>query len=333
MAVDPALPALGDPDRLELGYWLSSEEHPPDALVRNARAAEDAGFATAMISDHFAPWVPQQGQASFVWSVLGAIAATTEELRIGTGVTTPMHRLHPVSIAQAAATMATLMPGRFLLGLGSGERLNEHVTGRRWPPAKERRRMLRDALGVIRDLLEGKTVTRSGVHFRAERATLHTRPATRPPIIVAAGGTSTARIAAECADGMISTSPDPQLVTALEAAGGTGHARFGQLDVCFADDEAEARRVAHQWWPNTAVPGPLHSELALPSEFAAITGTLSEDAVAEQVVCGPDPMPYVHAIERYVAAGFTTVFLHQVGPDQAGFFEFAKGELLPRFAG
>ena len=128
-------------------------------LVRNARAAEDAGFGTAMISDHFAPWLPQQGESPFVWSVLGGIAATTKRLRIGTGVTAPLHRMHPVTIAQAAATTAVMMPGRFFLGLGTGERLNEHVAGQRWPPAAERRTMLRDALGVIRDLLAGKTVT------------------------------------------------------------------------------------------------------------------------------------------------------------------------------
>ncbi len=324
-----ATPALGDPSRLELGYWLSSEEHAPNTLVANARAAEDAGFATAMISDHFAPWVPQQHHSSFVWSVLGGIAGATDHLRIGTGVTAPVYRMHPVAIAQAAATVATMMPGRFFLGLGTGERLNEHAVGRGWPPPSERTTMLRDAFDVIRALLDGDTVTRDGAHFRVERATLHTLPATPPPIAVAAGGPGNAQLAGELADAMVATAPDAELVTAFESAGGMGKPRVGQLDVCWATTEHEARATAHHWWPNGALPFCTRS--SRPSEFAEAAELVTEDAVARNVVCGPDPQPIAHAIDRYVAAGFTTVYLHQVGPDQLGFLDFAKGELLPRF--
>jgi coenzyme F420-dependent glucose-6-phosphate dehydrogenase len=325
-------PALGNPERFELGYWLSSEEHGPDALVAHARAAEDAGFEAAMISDHFAPWVPQQGQSPFVWAVLGAIAVSTERLRLGTGVTAPVFRMHPVAIAQAAATTAVLMPGRFFLGLGTGERLNEHAMGRQWPAGAARRRMLREALSVIRDLLDGDTVTRTGEHFAVERATIHTRPATPPPIAVAGGGRRSAQLAGELADGLIGVAPDADLVTSFEHAGGTGKPRLAQLDVCWAMNDDDARHTAHTWWPNAALPPRLLSELALPSEFAAAAQLVTEDAVADAVVCGPDPEPYVRAIHRYVAAGYTTVHLHQVGPDQQGFLDFAKGELLPRFA-
>ena len=217
-----ALTALPDPGGFELGYWLSSEEHTPGALVAHASAAEDAGFTTAMISDHYAPWVPAEGESPFVWSVLGAIAHATAELRVGTGVSAALHRMHPVVLAQAAATAAALMPGRFFLGLGTGERLNEHMTGQRWPAAKERRKALRDALGVIRDLLDGKTVTRECDHFRVERATIHSRPDTPPPIAVAASGKQTARIAGECADAMIGVTPAADLVDAFEHSGGRG---------------------------------------------------------------------------------------------------------------
>src|SRR3977135_3468798 len=167
--------ALGSPDRVEVGYWLSREGHPADALVDHAVSAERAGFRTAMISDHFAPWIPLQGNSPFVWSVLGGIASSTTSLRVGTGVTAPVHRMHPLVIAHAAATVEVMMPGRFFLGLGTGERLNEHVMGERWPAPKERRSMLREAVRLIRDLWSGSTVSRRGEHFTVEQATLHTR--------------------------------------------------------------------------------------------------------------------------------------------------------------
>src|SRR5215207_1587546 len=150
--------ALGD-GGVELGYWLSSEEHTPAALVRNAVAAERSGFRTAMISDHLSPWTPSQGQSGFVWTVLGAIATATTTLRVGTGVTAPIHRLHPLVVAHAAATVEALMPGRFFLGLGSGERLNEEPLGERWPRPGERRAMLCEAVEIIQALWGGDVVT------------------------------------------------------------------------------------------------------------------------------------------------------------------------------
>ena len=331
MADERARPALPDADRVELGYWLSSEEHTPRTLVRNAVAAEDAGFRHAMVSDHHAPWTPAQGESGFVWSVLGAIAVSTDELRVGTGVSAALHRMHPVVLAQAAATVATLMPGRFFLGLGSGERLNEHMTGRHWPAGKERRRMLRDTVEVVRDLLDGASVTRDRAHFRAERARIHTRPDTPPPIVVAAGGSRTARIAGELADGLIGVTPSSELVEAYAFSGGSGP-RLAQLHVCWAETEAEALATAAHWWPNGLVPERVLGELALPGDIAAVAGAIDDARIADTVVCGPDPQRIVDAIHRYVASGFTTVYLHQVGPDQHGFLELATGELLPRFA-
>jgi coenzyme F420-dependent glucose-6-phosphate dehydrogenase len=324
--------ALGSPDRLELGYWLSSEEHPPGALVDHAVNAERAGFRTAMISDHFAPWIPLQGNSPFVWSVLGGIANATASLRVGTGVSAPVHRMHPLVIAHAAATVEVMMPGRFFLGLGAGERLNEHVMGERWPTPKERRSMLREAIGLIRDLWSGKTVSRRGKHFTVEHAGLFTRPDTPPPIVVAAGGKRAAKLAGEEADGVLGVAPTPDVVDAFEAAGGTGKPRLAQLHVCWAQSECEARQIATRWWPNAAISSPLLTELALPTQFEAAAEHVTEDMVAKEVVCGPDVERHAAAIQRFVAAGFTTIYLHQIGPDQLGFLEFCRRELLPQFA-
>jgi G6PDH family F420-dependent oxidoreductase len=324
--------ALGSPDRLELGYWLSSEEHPPDKLVDHAARAEQAGFGTAMISDHIAPWIPVQGNSAFVWSVLGGIANATSTLRVGTGVTAPVHRMHPLVIAHAAATVEVMMPGRFFLGLGTGERLNEHVMGERWPTGKERRAMLREAIGLIRDLWSGKTVSRRGTYFTVEQAELFTRPDTPPPIVVAASGKRAAKIAGEEADGLVGVAPDAAIVDAFEAAGGTGKPRLAQVHLCWAESECEARETATRWWPNAAIPSSLLGELATPSQFAAAAEQVTADMVAQHVVYGPDVERHAAAIRRMVAAGYTTVYLHQVGPDQHGFLEFCQRELLPRFA-
>jgi G6PDH family F420-dependent oxidoreductase len=323
--------ALGDPDRLELGYWLSGEEHDARSLVANAGAAEAYGFEIAMLSDHFHPWVPQQGNSPFAWSVLGGIAERTVKLRVGTGVSAPGHRMHPLVLAHAAATVETLMPGRFFLGLGSGERLNEQVTGDRWPQPKERRARLEEAVGIIRDLWEGSSVTHAGTHFTVERARLYSRPSTPPPIVLAASGKKTARLAGEVADGMIGVSDDPGLVQAFEAAAGdTVKPRLAQVHLCWAASEREARRTALHWWPNGGIPSALLSELALPQQFASAAAAVDEDDVAAGVTCGPDPEVHMAAVKRFVAAGYTTVFLHQIGPEQCGFLQFAHNELLPR---
>ncbi len=173
------------PSLLELGYWLSSEEHDPKVLVRNAARAEEVGFRLAGISDHFHPWVPEQGQSPFVWSVLGGIAEATDQLRVGTGVTAPLIRMHPAIVAHAAATAAVMLDGRFFLGVGTGERLNEHITGVHWPRPDVRREMLEEAVSMIRRLWEGEPVEHHGAHYTVEQAQLFTRPERPPPIVVA----------------------------------------------------------------------------------------------------------------------------------------------------
>src|SRR6266480_606206 len=195
---------------MEIGYALASEEHGPNDLVRNARAAEEAGFTFALISDHFHPWVDTQGQSPFVWSVIGAIAQATERLELGTGLTCPTTRIHPAIIAHAAATVAAMMPGRFFLGVGTGENLNEHVTGARWPLPWERLEMLEEAVDVIRKLWSGEEITHRGEHYTVEEARLYTLPDERPEIYVAASKPQAAELAGRIGDGLISTAPNEE---------------------------------------------------------------------------------------------------------------------------
>jgi G6PDH family F420-dependent oxidoreductase len=315
---------------LTVGYWLSSEEHPPLELVRNASRAEASGFGSAMISDHFHPWVREQGQASFVWSVIGAIALATQGLRIGTGVTAPIIRMHPAVVAHAAATAAVMLEGRFFLGLGTGERLSEHITGQRWPGATERRTMLDEAVSVIRQLFRGGNVNHVGDYYRVENAQLFTRPVTPPPIMLAVTGGRGAKLAGRIADGMIATSPSPRTVEAFEAAGGATKPRIGQIHVCWAESEESARATAHRYWPHAALQGSALTDLARPTDFERVVASTARDVAVADVVCGPEPLRHVEAIARFAAAGFTEVYVHQIGPDQEGFFRFYSDQVLPR---
>ena len=317
---------------MKLGYALSSEEHRPLDLVEHARRAEEAGFSFALVSDHFHPWVDRQGQSPFVWGVLGGIAVATERLVVGTGVTCPTIRIHPAIVAQAAATAASMLPGRFFLGVGTGENLNEHVLGDRWPPAEIRREMLEEAVAVMRQLWQGELTSHRGDYYTVENARLYTVPEEPIEVMVAAGGPEAAELAGRIGDGFVGTAPEAELLEAFEAAGGEGKPRYGQLTVCWAEDEAEARRTAHEWWPNAALKGTLGQELPLPSHFEAAAAMVTEDDVAEAVVCGPDPERHAEAIDAYVEAGYDHVYVHQVGPDQEGFLRFSERELLPRYA-
>jgi G6PDH family F420-dependent oxidoreductase len=314
--------------KTKIGYALSSEEHPAPDLVRNAVAAEEAGFAFALISDHFHPWTNRQGESPFVWSVIGAIAQATERLTIGTGVTCPTMRIHPAVIAQAAATSALLLPGRFVLGVGTGENLNEHIIGARWPNYEERAEMLEEAVDVIRRLWKGGLVSHRGRHYTVDRARLYSVPDEPPPLAVAAASEEAATLAGQIGDALVTTAPDRELVQAFDAAGGAGKPRYGQLTVCWAESEDEAIRTAHEWWPNAALRGELAQELPLPRHFEQASSTLSPEQVADAVVCGPDPERHRRAIEEFQQAGFDHVYVHQVGPDQDGFIRFYEREIL-----
>jgi G6PDH family F420-dependent oxidoreductase len=313
-----------------LGYVLSSEEQTPRRLVELATRAEQAGFELGLISDHYLPWVEAQGESGFVWSVIGAISRATSRLRIGTGVTCPTMRTHPAIIAQAAATTEQLMPGRFFLGLGTGEKLNEHVVGGDWPPIKTRQGMLYEAIDVIRQLWTGDEVDFEGKYYRVEDAKLYSIPDAPPPLLVAASGKDGAEKAGEIADGLISTAPDREIVEAFEATGNRGH-RVARLSVCYAEDEEDAISIAMRYWPNGAIHGSFMLDLALPRDFEAVAGLLTPEQVTGSIVCGPDPRKHIARIEEYIDAGFDEVCIHQAGPEQDGFFRFYEREILPHF--
>ena len=313
----------------QLGYTLSSEEHGPTALVAQAARAEAVGFSFASISDHFHPWVDRQGQSPFVWGVLGAIAERTERLRLITGVTCPTFRIHPAIVAQAAATAAALLPGRFSLGLGSGENLNEHILGDRWPGVAERQERLEEAIEVIRLLWDGKLCSHRGRHYKVENARLYTLPEQAPPILVAVAGMKSAELAARCADGVVGTAPVAETLERFRAGAGEDSPAYGQIDVCWAESEEQARRTALAHWPNAAFSGSHAFELPLPKHFEEEAELVGEDDIAESVVCGPDPRRHLDAIAEYAEAGYSHVYVHQVGPDQDGFFEFYEREILP----
>ena len=316
---------------VELGYTLSSEEFRPNQLVEHAVRAEQIGFTFAGISDHFHPWMDSQGHSPFVWSTLGGIAARTSRLRVLTGVTAPIIRYHPAILAQATATIADMMPGRFIFGVGTGEYLNEHVTGEHWPPISTRQEMLAEAVDIIRQLWQGGYTTIYGDYYTVENARIYTLPEQLPPIYVAASGPESATLAGQIGDGLVSTSPQAQTVQAFQQAGGNGKPIYGQLTVCWAQDEQQARETALTYWAYTALPGQISQELALPQYFQEAAKLVTPETIAQSVVCGPDPEQYHQKIKAYADAGFTHVYLHQVGPDQEGFFEFARRELLPRY--
>src|SRR5918994_7478300 len=231
----------------EIGFALSSEEHTPLDMVRWAERAEQAGFTFALISDHYHPWVDRQGHSGFVWSLIGAISQRTERLVLGTGVTAPIMRIHPAIIAQAAATSATLMPGRFFLGVGSGEALNEHILGDKWPEASVRLEMLEEAVEVMRLLWQGGVQSHYGDYFVLENARVYDLPEEPVKVMVAASGTSAAELAGRIGDGFIGTSAERETVEAFESAGGDGKPRYGQMSVCWAENEEAAVRMAHEW--------------------------------------------------------------------------------------
>ena len=269
-----------------------------------------------------------------MWAVIGAIAQVTERIRVGTGVTCPTTRIHPAIVAQAAATAAAMLPGRFWFGIGSGENLNEHVVGARWPEPAVRQERMAEAVAVIRLLWQGALCSHHGRHFTVENARLYTLPEEPPPIYVATGGTGRAtEIAAEIGDGMIGLPPDREMIATFERAGGAGKPRFGQIHVCWAGSQAEARRTALEWWPNALAGHGLAWELPLPSHFEAATEWGTEDAIAEQIVCATDAAPIVEAVSEYTEAGYDHVYLHQVGPRQDAFLDFSERELLPALRG
>jgi G6PDH family F420-dependent oxidoreductase len=312
---------------VSIGYFLSCEEFGPRELVRQARAAEQAGFERLWISDHFHPWNDEQGQSPFVWSVIGALSEATS-LPIATAVTCPTLRIHPAVIAQASATAAVQCRGGFALGVGSGEALNEHIFGDPWPSADARLSMLEEAVELIRVLHRGQEVTHRGEHYTVENARIYTTPDEPVPIYVSGFGPKAASLAGRIGDGFMCTKPEADLVRAYRDAGGKGPAQAG-FKVCHAPTREEGVRTAHRIWPNEELPGELAQVLPTPRHFEQASTLVTEQAVGEVVPCGPDPEPYLASLRQYLDAGFDEVHVQQIGPDQDRFFEFWAEQVRP----
>lgn len=310
-----------------IGISLSSEEYGPHALQEAAVEAERHGFHDLVLSDHFHPWVEAQGESPFVWGALGAIAALTD-LRLGTAVTCPTVRIHPAIVAHAAATAQLQTDGRFFLGVGSGENLNEHVLGQRWPPTDVRLAMLEEAVDVMRQLWEGAEVTFEGTFYRVENARLYSVPDTPPPVYMSGFGPKAVSVAARIADGYINTAPDASSVERYRSEGGTGPT-VATLKCCYAPDTGEARRTVHRLWPNLGLPGQLAQELATPALFEQAAELVDEETAVGSLPCGPDPEAHAASIRQTIEAGYDEVYVHQIGPDQKGFLAFYRDEVLP----
>jgi coenzyme F420-dependent glucose-6-phosphate dehydrogenase len=309
------------------GLTLSSEEHPPRRLVEIGELAERHGFDFVSISDHFHPWVDSQGHSPFVWAVLGALAERTSQIEVGVGVTCPIMRIHPVVLAQAAATTGQLLDGRFTWGVGTGEALNEHITGERWPIAPDRIAMLAEAIDVIRQLWTGEEVTFRGDHFTVENARIYDPPTSEIPIVVSAFGPAAAKMAATSGDGLW-TGGDAEIIETWKQAGGSGPV-WSQVTLCWGAQEDEAVELAHRVWPNAGVPGQLSQDLPTPKHFEQASSIVTEEMIKESIACGPDVERIVSEIREVVAAGVDHVYLHQIGGDQEGFCRVWSEEIEP----
>jgi G6PDH family F420-dependent oxidoreductase len=312
---------------MKLGYFLASEEYSPRALIEQAKQAEQAGFHALWISDHYHPWNDEQGHSGFVWSTIGALAEATS-LPVTTGVTCPTVRIHPAVIAQAAATSGVLHEGRFALGVGSGEALNEHILGDHWPEADVRLEMLEEAVEVIRLLWEGGQTSHYGAHYAVENARLYDLPDEAPKILVSGFGPKAIELAARIGDGFATTTPDKEAIDLYRSKGGVGPVHAG-TKVCYGKDEEAARKTAHRLWPNEALPGELAQILPTPSHFEQACELVTPDQLSAPV--GPDLEQHYEALKAYEDAGVDELFVQQIGPEQDLFFSEWAPEILQRF--
>jgi G6PDH family F420-dependent oxidoreductase len=312
-----------------IGIFLSSEEHGPRAIVEYGTMAVEHGFFDVSVSDHYHPWIDEQGQSPFVWGVLGALAGANPQIRLSTGVTCPTTRIHPAVIAQAAATASLLCGERFFLGVGTGEQLNEHILGDRWVPADERLAMLEEAVTVLRKLWTGDEVTHRGEHYRVENARIYSATAESVPVYVSGFGPKSQQLAARIGDGFVTTAPDADAVETYRTAGGDGPV-IGYPKVCWAEDEKAARQTAYRLWPNTGLPGELAQELRTPALFEQACSTVAEEQAIGSTPCGPDPEVHAQSLRSYFDAGFDRVYVAQIGADQEPFLKFLRDEVIPR---
>jgi G6PDH family F420-dependent oxidoreductase len=313
---------------MRIGYFLACEEYQPHELLEQARLAEDAGFSFLWISDQFHPWNSQQGQSAFVWSMIGALAQECS-LPVTTAVTCPIMRIHPAVIAQAAATSAVLLQGGFTLGLGTGEALNEHITGQVWPPEAERLDMLAEAVAVIRRLWSGQVVSHRGCHFRVDTARLFTLPDSPPPIFLSAFGPKATELAAHIADGFITTKPDKKGLARFRAAKGTDAPAQAGFKVAYAPTRDEGISEAHRLWPNERLPGEMAQVLPTPEHFEQASSLVTREMTEESIAAGPDRDEHLAAFEPYRDAGYDSVAVGNIGRYYREMIAFYGSDVLP----
>ncbi|MCV7077219.1 TIGR03557 family F420-dependent LLM class oxidoreductase [Mycobacterium szulgai] len=313
----------------KIGYFLSCEQFGPAELVDQAKRAEAAGFDALWISDHFHPWNDEQGQSPFVWGVIGALSQVTT-LPVTTAVTCPTIRIHPAIIAHAAATAAVQLDGRFILGVGSGEALNEHVLGDRWPSVGVRQQMLEEAIEVIRLLHKGDEISHHGKYYEVQEARIYTCPEKPVPIYVSGFGPQGAQLAGRIGDGYCLAMPEIELVQAFRDAGGGNKPVQAGTKVCWDRDPDTALKAAHRLWANEALPGQTAQILPRPKDFAELMTLVPPDTVAESVTCGPAADKHAGQVREYLDAGIDEVYVQQIGPDMDGFFSAWEREVLPQ---
>jgi G6PDH family F420-dependent oxidoreductase len=313
---------------MRIGYFLSCEEYTPAELVEQAKAAADAGFEGLWISDHFHPWNNEQGNSPFVWSVIGAISQVSD-LPVTTAVTCPTIRTHPAIIAQAAATSAEMLGGRFILGVGSGEALNEHILGDVWPSADVRLEMLEEAVALIRELWTGEVITTEGKHYKVDHARIYNLPETPPEIYLSGFGPKATDLAARIGDGYINTAPDDELLSRFKEASGGKPAQAG-AKVAYAPTREEGWGHAHRLWPNAGLPGEMAQILPTPEHFEQATELVTEEMTRESVVAGNDAAEHLEQIEKYAAAGYDELYLANMGPHHQEMIGFYGDRVLPQ---
>jgi G6PDH family F420-dependent oxidoreductase len=313
----------------KIGYFLSSEQFTPKQLIDQAKRAEDAGFDALWISDHFHPWNDEQGQSAFVWGVIGALSEATS-LPVSTAVTCPTMRIHPAIIAQAAATAAVQLDGKFALGVGSGEALNEHILGDPWPSVGVRQEMLEEAVEVIRLLLGGDEVSHHGVHYEVQEARIYTLPEKPVPIYVSGFGPQAAELAGRIGDGYVLVTPEADLVKTFRSSGGGAKTVQAGTKVCWDTDTDAAVDTAHRVWGNQGLPGQSAQILPRPKDFAALQQLVPKQDIADSVACGPDPDKHAAQVRQYLDADVDEVYVSQMGPDMAGFFGAWQRDVLPQ---
>lgn len=312
---------------MRIGYFLTCEEYTPDQLLQQARQAEQAGFEALWISDHYHPWVDAQGQSAFVWSMIGALSQACD-LPITTAVTCPTMRIHPAVVAQAAATSAVLLDGRFILGVGTGEALNEHIFGDPWPSADVRLEMLEESVELMRALWQGDFVDHEGKHYTVENARIYTRPDSPIPVYVSAFGPKAADTAARFGDGFISTKPDADMLARFRDQSGGRKPAQGGFKAAYADTEDEGVEIAHRMWASSGAPGELNAVLPSPRHFEQVATLVTPEMVREHFICGNEAQRHLEKIEQYAEAGFDEVYVANTGPHQDGFFNLYAKEIL-----